>query len=136
MAPASRSGRPIQLPPTVSTLSSAQLTAQATAALSTILAGQPAGSVSVGALNVATGASFTAGAASGMWTASAYKLFVLEALLLRRQQSGVQLSSYERAQATTMIVNSDNEAGYAMFLAAGGSSGMALAANNSACPTR
>jgi Beta-lactamase enzyme family len=106
----------------------AQLLAQATAKVKALIAGQPAGGVSVAALNMRTGARFSAGATSGMWTASAYKLFVLETLLLNCQQAGAGLSSGELTQATTMIENSDNVAGYALFLAAGGNAGLAAAA--------
>lgn len=86
---------------------------------------QPRGSVSVAALNTATGRSFTAGQRSGMWTASAYKLFVLEALLWQRHGP---LYGYEAEQAEPMIENSDNKAGYSLFLDAGGNEGLEAAA--------
>jgi hypothetical protein len=128
MAPASASSQAVQLPPTVPAVSTAQLQAQAQAKLAGVIAGQPAGSVSVAGLNVATGTSFTGGATSGMWTASAYKLFVLETLLLQRQQTGSPLSAYELGEATPMIEQSDNDAGYSLFLAAGANVGLAAAA--------
>jgi hypothetical protein len=106
----------------------AQLRAVADSAVAALAKGQPAGSVSVAAVNTVTGASFAAGATSGMWTASAYKLFVLETLLLRSQQQGTTLSDTQVAQATSMIENSDNEAGYDLFLAAGGNAGLSSAA--------
>jgi beta-lactamase class A len=87
------------------------------------------GSISVAALDVTTGRRFSAGAGRGMWTASAYKLFVLETLLLRRQGPGsTGLSSYEIDLATRMIENSDNVAGYELWEAAGGNAGLAATA--------
>lgn len=109
-------------------LSAAQLRAQAAAAVAKLAAGQPAGAVSVAERNVKTGASYAAGASAGMRTASAYKLFVLEALLFHNQQAGLALSQSQAAQATTAIENSDNAAGYDLFLAAGGNAGLASAA--------
>lgn len=81
--------------------------------------------MSIAALNPATGARYSFGAKQGMWTASVYKLLVLETLLLRHQQEGATLSTGELAEATRMIENSDNVAGYQLFLDAGGNSGLA-----------
>ena len=64
-----------------------------------------------------TGASFSGGETAGMWTASAYKLLLLETLLY----NGASYSDYD-AQAA--IENSDNAAGYRLFLNAGTQSGM------------
>jgi beta-lactamase class A len=125
-----RSGTLSALPPTIAPTAPtapAQLQAQASAEVASVASGLPAGSVSVAALNTTTGATFSAGATSGMWTASAYKLFVLETLLLREQSSG-GLSSSQLASATRMIENSDNVAGYSLFEAAGGNSSLAAAA--------
>lgn len=109
--------------------SAAGLAAQASTQtdLQQLVAAAPAGSVSVAAVNTATGASVTAGATSGMWTASVYKLLVLETLLWQHEQSGTTLSATEDAEATTMIENSDNEAGYDLFLDIGGNTGEAAA---------
>jgi beta-lactamase class A len=115
---------PTSAAPTASGLTPAQAAAQ----LQALVAQQPAGSVSVAALNTATGAQSAGGATSGMWTASAYKLFVLETLLWRLQQSGQSLSSNQLALATRMIEASDNVAGYSLFEAAGGNAGLAAAA--------
>jgi beta-lactamase class A len=130
IAAASASSAPTSATSATSTPTKAlvELKAQATAQISATIAGLPAGSVSVAALNTTTGATFSAGMSSGMWTASAYKLFVLETLLLRDQQAGTTLSSSQLTQATRMIENSDNAAGYSLFLAAGGNSGLAAAA--------
>ncbi|MEP6852605.1 MAG: serine hydrolase [bacterium] len=106
------------IPPTA-----AQRRARAAKQLAAVVADQPAGAVSVAALNTETGAEFFGGATSGMWTASVYKLFVLETLMLRGP-----LSSSEQSRATTMIENSDNVAGYSLFLAAGGRPALVSAA--------
>lgn len=60
-----------------------------------------------------------------MWTASSYKLLVVEALLLHQRS----LSDYQVDQASAAIENSDNTAGYSLFLAAGGNSGLSSAAS-------
>jgi hypothetical protein len=98
----------------------AQLRSQATARIATLLAHQPKDAASYAALDTRTGASFAGGTTSGMWTASAYKLFLLEALLLHG-------SSYNDSDATAAIENSDNAAGYRLFLDVGTQSGMASA---------
>ena len=103
------------------------LRADSAAAVAALIAGAPAGGVSVAALNLGTGATYSAGAASGMWTASAYKLFVLETLLLKRQASG-GLTASQRQMATAMIEQSDNEDGYDLFEAAGGRAALVAAA--------
>jgi Beta-lactamase enzyme family len=104
---------------TAKKLSAAQVRTQAQAQIDSLSAGLPAGSVSIAALNTVTGAKYSGGSASDMWTASCYKLLVLETLLLQRQQSG-GLGAAELAEATRMIENSDNVAGYALFEAVGG----------------
>lgn len=80
----------------------------------------PPNAISVAVRNEKTGATYSYGERSGMWTGSIYKLLVLETLLLERQQSGSWLSSGELADITAMIQYSDNAAGYRMFLDAGG----------------
>jgi hypothetical protein len=77
-------------------------------------------------VNTVSGKRYSAGAQSGMWTASAYKLYVLEALLAGQ---GGSLSDSQVDEATRAIENSDNVAGYALFLAAGGNSGLSSAAS-------
>ena len=88
----------------------------------------PPGSVSVAALDTDTGVSFGSGASSGMWMASTYKLFVLEALLAARQGSG-GLSGGELADAQAAIEKSDNPAGYRLYLDAGGRSALSRLAH-------
>jgi beta-lactamase class A len=90
-----------------------------TQAIKHIRSSAPHVAVSVAVLNTATGKSYNYGKTSGMWTASVYKLFILEVLL---RNGG--LSSYEMANATQAIENSDNVAGYNLFLAAGGNAGL------------
>jgi hypothetical protein len=98
---------------------------KAAATVAALAARQPRGAISVAALNLKTGKSFVAGSRRGMWTASAYKLFVVEALLL---QQGGPLSGYESSDAQIAIENSDNPAGYRLFLDAGGNEGLEAAA--------
>jgi beta-lactamase class A len=112
--------------PTKPPLTKAQIKAQVTTRIEKIIHAQPSGGVSVAALNTVTGAHFAAGATSGMWTASAYKLFELSALLIGRSPSS--LSSAENADAENAIEHSDNVAGYSLFLDAGGRSGLSAAA--------
>jgi hypothetical protein len=105
--------------------SPAQVRREAAAAVAALAAKQPRGAISVAAQNLQTGKTFVAGARRGMWTASAYKLFVVEALLLQR---GGPLSGYESSDAQIAIENSDNPAGYRLFLDAGGNEGLEAAA--------
>jgi beta-lactamase class A len=93
-----------------------------TQAIKRIRASAPHVAVSVAALNTATGRSYSYGKRSNMWTASVYKLFILEVLLHARNGA---LSSYEMANAARAIENSDNVAGYNLFLDAGGNAGLA-----------
>ena len=106
--------------------SAADTRAAARRAVAAIIRRRPAGGVSVAALDVRTGRTYSAGATSGMWMASTYKLYVLETLLLRRQGSG-GLSSYEQSRSVPMIEQSDNVAGYALWEDAGGNAGLAAA---------
>ena len=87
----------------------------------------PPDAISVAVVNTRTGAQYSWGATHGMWTGSAYKLLVLEALLLQRGGAG-WFSSAEYADITAMIEKSMNDAGYRMYLAAGGRSALADAA--------
>ena len=118
---------PTSTPPTAAASpNAARLRAEAASSVQKIIASRPEGGVSVAAANTTTGASFSAGATSGMWTASAYKLFVLEALLLQTQDSG-GLSDSEEDAAAPAIENSDNTSGYQLFDDAGGNSALAAA---------
>jgi Beta-lactamase enzyme family len=90
----------------------------------TLTAQVPPGGVSVAALNTATGAWYHYGATGGMLTGSVAKLYILETLLLQRQDHGTQLSDDETDTARTMIENSDNDAAEALFYAIGGRDGL------------
>jgi beta-lactamase class A len=98
-------------------------------ALAAIVRRLPSGAVSLAVRDADTGDEFDFGAHGGMWTASAYKLLVLETLLLERQDSGTWFSSGELDEITRMIEQSDNVAGYDLFLDAGGNSALADAAH-------
>ena len=98
-------------------------------AMATIKRHLPAGSMSVAIRNETTGATVVYGARGGMWTGSVYKLLVLETLLLERQNSGSWFTSGELADITAMIEQSDNAAGYRMFLDAGGNTALAATAH-------
>lgn len=100
----------------------------ATRRLAGIATRLPDHAISVAVLNTRTGAGFHWGETGGMWTGSVYKLLVLEALLLQRQRSDGWFSSSELADITAMIEQSDNMAGYRMFLDAGGDTAVAAAA--------
>lgn len=80
-----------------------------------------AGTVSVAAINLATGASFAGGSTRGQWIASAYKLLLVEALLLKQHGA---LSDSERNDAALAIEHSDNAAGYRLYDDVGGQWGM------------
>lgn len=118
------SSRPTPLPspraPSARTVAAAKIAA--------VARGLPPGSLSVAVLNPRTRDRFTWGGTTGMWTGSVYKLLVLETLLLQRQGSAGWFSSSEYADITAMIEQSDNAAGYRMYLDAGGSAGLTAAA--------
>jgi len=99
----------------------AQRRAAAVSAVARLTKDLPAGSYSIAAVNMSTGASYTAGSTSGMWTASVYKLFILEILLHR---AGGPLSGGEASEAIPMIEHSDNVAGYEEFINAGRRDGL------------
>jgi hypothetical protein len=120
----STSPRPAATTPTTSKStppSASELKASADKAVKQLAAHEPAHAVSVAALNTTSGARYSYGSASGHWTASVYKLFILEVLLHRR---GGALTGSESSNAVPMIERSDNVAGYAEFLAAGGRTGL------------
>ena len=111
--------------PTPTAPTAAQVRARVTASLNAIIKAQPKGAVSVAALNTTTGEGFSGGKTSSMFTASAYKLLCLSALLLDRSASS--LSNAEVNSAEAAIEHSDNVAGYQLFLDAGGRSGLTSA---------
>jgi hypothetical protein len=128
-APASKSGSASATQPVASadvataaaqtaSQSAAQTAAQS--AVQAVVYSAPAGGVSVAALDVTTGASFTAGASSSMTEASLVKVQLLETLLLESGRTGTLLSGDEDADATAMIENSDNGAAEDVFWDDGG----------------
>ena len=84
----------------------------------------PASGVSVAAKDTVTGASFQYGATAGMSTASVVKLEILVASMIRHQDEGDQLTSQDRALASAMITESDNDAAIALFDDLGGTSAL------------
>ena len=132
-APASRATTPASSvaatpTPTTSTTpaaTAAQVRAGITSTLKSIMKREPHNAVSVAALNTTTGERFVAGRTSGMFTASAYKLLCLSALLIHRSPSSLSGSEVNSAEAA--IEHSDNAAGYQLFLDIGGRSGLTSA---------
>lgn len=57
-------------------------------------------------------------------TASIVKVDILAALLLQHQEAGTELTTSERALATVMIEQSDNDAATSLFRAVGGEDGL------------
>lgn len=113
----------------------AQLRARAAQQLHAVVKAQPPGGVSVAAINMATGREFSAGADGGMRTASAYKLLMVVGILLQDGGLGGDYDLAERA-----LENSDNAAGYSLYLDIGGSGGVqstmqALGMTHSQCCT-
>lgn len=114
-------GNAVHTPPPTRTAthhrpSPAQIAARARTQLSKIIHAEPAGGVSVAVRDLKTGKSYAAGATSGMWTASAYKLLLVVGLLLRD-------GSVSDDTASRALENSDNAAGYDLFLDLGGNTG-------------
>ncbi|MFC1415905.1 serine hydrolase [Streptacidiphilus cavernicola] len=82
------------------------------------------GNASVSVVDLTTGASLDYGAAGHSFvTASIVKLDILATLLLQTQGQG-GLSTSQRALATSMIENSDNDAANSLYLAIGAHSGL------------
>jgi len=100
--------------------SPAQRRRAARAQIAKVVRSVPDGAAGVAAFDVTTGKSVTAGSQQRMWTASMYKLLVLETAL---REDG-PLSGYQLDEATTMIEQSDNKAAYSLFLACGGNAGL------------
>lgn len=73
-----------------------------------------------------TAASYADGSAT-FDTASIVKVDILATLLLRHQKTGTTMTSAERAQATVMIQQSDNNAATALWNAIGRKTGLASA---------
>ncbi len=106
--------------PTISHASPEQLdldSASAKSQIAQLIAAAPAGGVSVAVKNLTTGASFSAGATSGMMCASVAKVQILESVLV---QNNGPLSGDEDTLAQSMIENSDNDAADSLYSDLGG----------------
>ena len=110
--------------PRPSSSTPAQVRARVDAAVAKLRSGQPAGAVSVAAVDETTGRTYSAGATSGMRMVSVYKLFVIESLLLQDDE----LSDGEQTAAVAALQHSDNVAGYQLFMDGGGLSGLTAGA--------
>jgi hypothetical protein len=106
--------------PTSSPATKQQSKSGAARRLADLIAQYSASATSVAVTDVATGATVTAGASSGMVTASVVKLQLLETLLLQHQRAGTTLTDDEVATVTSMIENSSNDAAEATFWDVGG----------------
>lgn len=80
----------------------------------------PDGAAGVAAMDITTGTSVVAGSRHRMWTASMYKLLVLETLL--REDGPLSGGTYD--EAVRMIEQSDNAAGWDLWLAGGSNGGL------------
>jgi hypothetical protein len=106
--------------PTTSGSAAPRAVAHARTDVARIVAEVPHGAAAVAAVNAHTGRTYTGGSKRAMWTASLYKLIVLETLLRR----GGPLSGERLERATRMIQNSDNQAGWELWEDAGGNTGL------------
>jgi hypothetical protein len=111
-SPAAAPANPAGATPTTSTVPAARASGRAAIAA---LAAAHSGGLSVAAYNTSTGTTYSAGATSGMITASVIKLELLETMLLQHENSHTALTSYENSIATTMIENSNNDSAEDVF---------------------
>jgi len=82
------------------------------------------GSLAVGVADSQTGATAVYGAARTFRTASIVKADILAALLLRHQRAGTKLSDTERASATQMMDDNDENAATTLWTLIGGAAGL------------
>lgn len=87
----------------------------------------PAGSISVAALNLHTGAASAYGSKGDHVSASVVKVDIIETLMLEHQESGEPLSENESYNATVMIVTSDNDSATRLYHDVGGAHGVRAA---------
>lgn len=104
-----------------------QAQAAVASAVAPLAAGRPAGSVSVAALDTATGTRVGWGEASGMTAASVFKLLLLEGYLLKNQDRGQAPGDGASDALSAMIENSDNDSADQVYAAQGGHAGVASA---------
>jgi Beta-lactamase enzyme family len=115
---------PSSQPPRTADTSAATAKAAAVANISAMIRSVPDHAAFVAALNTTTRAQYLTGSTAGNWTASCYKLVLLETLLLQHQQQGTSITDDEAADATAAIEHSDNVAGYQLWLDVGRNPGM------------
>lgn len=89
-----------------------------------LVAGRPDGSVSVMAVDTATGAHYSYGASSGMISGSVAKLLIMEGYLLHDQDVGEPPGGDRGGALTSMIENSDNDAADTLYSALGNTAGV------------
>jgi len=92
-----------------------------------LVAHLPAGSISIAARNLQSGAGFTYGSTGHDTAASIFKVNILEAVMLKHQESGKPLSESETQNATQMIVTSDNDSATDLYQDVGGAGGIRAA---------
>lgn len=89
-----------------------------------LVAHLPDGSISVAARNLQTGAEFRYGSHGDQTSASIFKVNILEAVMLKHQESGKPLSESESRDASVMIVTSDNDSATRLYQDVGGAAGI------------
>lgn len=102
----------------------AAASAAAGARIERIEAGRRSRSISIAALNMDTGAQYSSGSTGGMRSGSIVKLWILETLFMQKQAADSSLSASERATATRMIENSDNDAADTLYQEVGRQAGL------------
>lgn len=113
-APSSSAPHTSSSPAPSRTVDTAAQAAAAEQSLKKTIAGQPSGAVAVAALNTKTGRSVSLGSKDGVWTASSYKLLLSEILLY--QHHGSYLSGAEDDNIVRALQESDNVAGYQLWI--------------------
>ena len=106
--------------------SAAAENARLAAALAPVLR-RGAGNIAAGVVDAATGAVAVYGGNREFHTASIIKVDILASLLLQHQWSNAPLSAQQRALATQMIEDSNDEAGNELWEAAGEGQGVTVA---------
>lgn len=92
-----------------------------------LVAHLPPESISVAARNLQTGAAFSYGTNGDHTAASIFKVNIIEALMLKHQESGRPLSESQSRDASVMIITSDNESATRLYQDVGGADGVRAA---------
>lgn len=124
-AATSQAARPSAAAPAPAPSPASDAQAAVAAAMAGLAAGRPPGSISVAALDTATGTRLAWGETSGMTAASVFKLLLLEGYLLQDQDRGLAPGDDRGAALTAMVENSDNDAADEVYAALGGRPGVA-----------